>query len=269
MEIYIEVFIMQNILINFCLLRLVYLTTKTKSSFFKLILASLFGTIPSVLMTALTNNNLLINLVKLTTSISMVIIAFKQNKKEFIFNFILLYLYTFAFGGIATTISSTTYLTNFGYITYSKFSLESICLVLSIFTYIFELVVKHIKLKISTNSLLYNLTLTHENKTIKINAYMDTGNFINHNGEPVIILDLNTYLKLTNTNLLSFITSKTDEISTSTVNGYKKLKLFKVDEIKFKINKKEIKLKNQLVAINTNNCFKNTNYQALLSPLFL
>ena len=269
MVIYIEIFILQNILINFCLLRLVYLTTKSKTSLFKLILSCIIGTIPSVLAVVILSNNLTINLIKIITATTMISIAFNQNKKEFVFNFILLYLYTFAFGGIILNLSSNSYLTNFGYVTTSKFSLKIICVIFAIFTYFFELSVKHLKLKFSTNSLIYNLTITHSNKTIKLNAYMDTGNFLNHNNQPVLILDLNTYLELTNTNLLSFITKKTEQISTSTVNGENNLKLFRVDEIKFKINKKEIKLNNQYVAINSSNCFKNTNYKALLSPLFL
>ena len=154
-------------------------------------------------------------------------------------------------------------------VTSSNFSLELICILILIFTYIFELVVKHLKLKIATNNLIYNLTLTQANKSIKINAYLDTGNFINHNGQPVLILDIHAYLKLTNTNLISFYTSKFDEISTHTINGTKNIKISTIDKIEIENKSKHIILKNQLVAINTTNCFKTTNYQALISPLFL
>ena len=269
MEIYIESFIIQNILINFCLLKLVYLTTKSYTKFFSILLSSIIGTIPSIFIVTFLNNIMLINLCKILTSFLMILLAFKQTKKQFAFNIILLFLYTYAFGGIITSLSSTVYYTSFGLVMASKFSLELICLILIIFTYIFELVAKHIKLKIATNNLIYNLTLTQADKSIKINAYLDTGNFINHNGEPVLLLDLDVFLKLTNINLIEFYTKQTELIKTKTVNGSNSLKIFKIDEIKFKNGKKTIKLKNQTVAINSNNCFKNTNYQALLSPLFL
>ena len=97
---------------------------------------------------------------------------------------------------------------------------------------------------------------------------MDTGNFLNHNGNPVLILDLNTYLKLTKTNITDFYLTKTETLKTSTVTGNNNLKLFTLDKITIKNEKNIIELKNPLVAINSN-CFKNTNYQALLSPLFL
>ena len=269
MEIYIEMFILQNILINICLLRLVYLTTKTKSTLFKLTLSSIIGTIPSVLVSIFINNNLILNIFKLLTASIMILIAFKQSFKQYIFNFILLFIYTYAFSGLIISVSSTTYRTNFGIVTSSKFSLANTCLIILILTYIFKLVVKHLKLKIKTNNLIYTTTITQANKSIKINAYLDTGNFLNLNGQPILILDLNTYLKLTNTNLINFYTSKFNEISTYTVNGNKNIKISKIDKIEIKNKNKKIILKNQIIAINTTNCFKNTNYQALISPLFL
>lgn len=269
MEIYIETFLIQNILINFCLLKLVYLTTKTKTSTFKLIFSSLLGAIPSVLMAIVIQNNIVLNIAKIATASLMLIISFKQTKKQFVFNFLLLFLFTYAFGGIITSLSSQVYFTSFGAVITSKFSLELICIIFIVFTYIYEHLVKHLKLKINTNNLIYNLKLSHKNNSISINAYMDTGNFINHNGEPVLILDLDAYLKLTQTNLISFLSSNLETIPTSTINGNNKLKLFKIDKIEIKNKNKNIEINNCYVAINQNNCFKNTNYQALLSPLFL
>ena len=269
MEIYIEVFLIQNILINFCLLKLVYLTTKIKTTTFKLILSSLLGAVPSVLTAIIIQNNIVLNIVKITTAMLMLIVAFKQTKKQFIFNYMLLFLFTYAFGGIVISLSSQVYFTSFGAVLTSKFSLELICIIFIIFTYVYEHLVKHLKLKINTNSLIYNLKLSHKNNTISINAYMDTGNLINHNGEPVLILDLDAYLKLTKTNLINFLSSNMETISTTTINGSNKLKLFKIDKIEIKNKNKIIEINSCYVAINQINRFKNTNYQALLSPLFL
>ncbi len=269
MEIYIEIFLIQNILINFCLLKLIYLTTKSKTSLFKLLLASLIGAIPSVFCVMLLSNSLLLNLTKLLTAVGMVAIAFHQNKKQFVFNFISLFLYTFAFNGIVMTLSSKIYITSFGAIVSNKLSLELICVLFLIFTYIFELTVKHFKFKFNTNNLIYNITLAHKGKILKTQAYLDTGNFLNDNGEPILVLDLNTYLKLNNINLINFLTSQSPTIQTSTVNGTNNLKVFEIDKLIIKNGKKEITFEHQKVAVNTTNCFKNTNYQALLSPLFL
>ena len=269
MEIYIETFLIQNILINFCLIKLVYITTKSKSSFFKILLSSTIGSISSVISVIFLDNNIFLNITKFITAISMIAVAFKQNKKQFITNIILLFIYTYAFGGLITSLSSQTYYTSFGAIMTSKFSIELICVLVIVATYIFELVLRNLKLKIKTNNLLYNLTLTQGKNSIKVNAYLDTGNFLNHNGQPVLILDLDAYLKLTKINIISFYTTKTEEIKTGTVNGHNNLKIFRIDKMEIKNGKSKTELKNQIIAINTTNCFKNTNYQALLSPLFL
>lgn len=269
MEIYIEIFLIQNILINFCLIKLVHTTTKSKSGFFKILLSSVAGSISSIVSILYLNNNLLLNLTKITTAIVMILIAFKQSKKQFITNTILLFIYTYAFGGLVTSLSSQTYYTNFGAVTTSKINIEFICILIISATYIFELVLRHLAFKIKTNNLIYNITLTQGKNSIKVNAYLDTGNFLNHNGQPVLILDLDAYLKLTKTNLIEFYIMKTDEIKTGTVNGYSNLKIFNIDKLEIKNGKTKTRLKNQIIAINPTNCFKNMNYQALLSPLFL
>ena len=269
MTIYIEIFLLQNILINFCLIKLIQSTTKSKTRFFKMFLSSFVGAIASVLSIMFLDNNLILNITKFVTALVMILLAFNQTKKQFITNMILLFLYTYAFGGLVTSLSSQTYHTSFGIVTTSKFSLEFICILIIVATYIFDLVLRHIKLKIKTNNLIYQLTLTQGEKTLKVNAYLDTGNFLNHQVKPVLILYLKSYLKLTNKNLIDFYSSKMESIQTSTVNGHNELRIFHVDKIEIKTDKTKIEIKNQLVAINTTNCFKNTNYQALLSPLFL
>lgn len=269
MSIYLEDFLLQNIIINFCLIKLVLITTKPNSSFFKILCASIIGSLFSLIICLFISNTIIINLFKLLCSNLMILTAFKQTKKQHFFNLILLFIYTYALGGIITSFNPTTYYTPFGIIISCKFTLELICSLIIVFTYIFELITKHLKLKINLNNFIYNLTLKHKNKIIKINAYMDSGNLLNYNGQPVLILDLNTYLTLTKTNLIDFHLCNTNKITTKTIVGTNELKLFTIDKIKFKINKKNIELNNQLIAVNNTNCFKNTNYQALLSPLFL
>lgn len=269
MTIYIESFIFQNILINLCLLRLVYLSTKTQTTFFKLLLASIIGVIPSLSVSFLANNLFIINILKLLTSTIMILIAFSKKIKQLVFNTILLFIYTYAIGGFILELSSINYLTSFGFITINKISLEIVCLIILVLTYIFEIVIKHLNLKIKTNELIYQLILTNEGKSIKVNAYLDTGNFLNFNGKPILLLDINAYLKLTNSNLIDFYSKKFNEITTKTINGSKNIKILTIDKIEIKNKNKKILLNNQIIAINTNNCFKNSNYQALISPLFL
>lgn len=266
MTIYIESFLVQNILINLCLLRLVFLTTKTPTNNFRLFISSIIGAGFSVFVAIFLNNNFLINLLKFICALVMMKIAFKSTIKSFIFNFILFFLYTYALFGTVSTLTSNSYLTNFGMILTSKYSLEIITFSVLIFTYVFELVTKHIKPKIKHNSLIVPTTLYYNNNSVKIQSYIDTGNLLEYKLQPVIIVDINTFLKLTKMNIIDFYLKSFETINTGTVNGNNNLKLFKIDTIKIQQGKKSIKFDNQYIAINSSGIFTNQNYQALLSP---
>jgi len=269
MTIYIEIFLLQNIIINFCLLRLVYITLKSKTSFFRLILGTILGALFSVISAMFLTNQTIMNILKFVCALLMLLIAFKQSKKQFIISIILLFLYTYALGGAMTAISSQQHYTTFGVITYSKINLNIVCLGIIILTYIFELVAKNMKLRFKSNSFIYKATLKYKDKSLSINAYMDTGNLLNIDGNPVIIVDLEVYLTLTNTTIIDFYLRKNPEITTSTITGHNNLKLFIIDELQIKTDKKFITINNQYIAVNTCANFKDTNYQALLSPMIL
>lgn len=269
MEIYIEEFLIQNILINLCLLKLIEITTKSSTTFFKLLLASIVGSCFSFIVIYFLNNLILINILKLICAITMLLIAYKQGKKQFLFNFILLFIYTYAFSGAVTSFASKSYNTNFGILFTTKINLNIICLIILIFTYLFQFILKNIKFKIKTNNLIYKIKLFKNSRFINLNAYLDTGNFLNINGKGVIIIDIDSYLKLTKTNLLDFYLSKTEEIKTGTVTGCSNLKVYLLDKVEIIINGKKQTITNQYIAVNSNTNFKNLNYQALLSPFII
>ena len=264
MTIYIEYFLIQNILINFCLLRLVFLTTKNSTTFFKLIITSIVGSIFSVISAVFLTNQVIINLLKVVCSLIMILIPFKQTRKQFMFNYILLFLYTFAFSGAITSLSSNMFLTSFGAIISSKFNLETITLFIIVLTYIFEQISTHLKHNFKSNKYMFESSLYLKNKQVKINAFLDTGNLLEHNGKPVIILDFNTYLNLTNNDLKRFFTAST--INTNTINGTNSLKLFEIDKVEITQGKNKKEIIKPLIAVSTNK-FSNNKYQALLSPL--
>jgi len=268
MTIYIEVFLLQNILINFCLLKLVHSSTKYHATFINLILSSLIGSAFSVGAAIIITNNLLLNIIKFICAVTMLKIAFKTTGKQFILCLILLFTYTYALGGAIINLSSSSYVTSFGIITNSKINLTLICAIIICLTYLIDIALKHQKNRLKTNNYIYEVELELNKNKIKINAYLDSGNLLQVNQKPVIILDLNTFLQLSKINLLDFYLNTNNTIATNTVSGCQHLKLFKIDKITI-FNKQKIEIENQLIAINTNNAFKNTNYQALISPLML
>jgi len=267
MSIFIEDFLLQNILINYCLLRLVELTTKSKTKFIRLFFASLIGGLISVFVAVIIKNNVLINITKLICGLIVVFVAFKTKLKGFLFNFILLFLYTYALGGSVMGLSGAVYNTNFGVVMQSKVSLEMVCLIVIAVTYVFQLVAKHLKQKLKSNNYIYELTLYLGKNAITINAFLDSGNMLTHNGEPVVILNLQSYMELTKTNLVNYYLANLKVIKTSTVCGNENLKLFIADKIVIKNGKHSKVIKHQQIAV-TNN-FKADNYSALISPALI
>ncbi len=269
MTIYIESFIIQNALINISLLRLISISLKPRGNLIRLIISASIGAIFSVMASIYLNNVVILNLIKLICAISMLLIAFRQNFKQFTLSMLLLLVFTYTFGGLIMNLGNIEATTNYGVVMSSKISLEMICAIIIISSFVYEALIKHLKFKIKTNNLIYKATLHLGNKHIKLNAYLDTGNFLNLDGKPILIVDIDTYCKLTNKSLIDFYLDTSPSISTSTVTGTQNLKLLQIERLELKHNK-EIKIyNNQYLAINSSKIFKNTNYQALLTPLFL
>lgn len=268
MTIYIESFMLENVLINFCLLRLVKISTKAHTSSFRMLLASIFGAAFSLVGAMFLTNHFVLNIFKIVSGVCLISVCFKAKFKQQIINFILLFAFTYALAGGIMTLSGTSYITGYGAIMVSKISQIAVCVVVTILTYIFELVSKHFKVRLKTNSFIYSVTLIDGKRKIKLNAYLDTGNMLNVDGSGVLILDSAELCKLKNISLMDICLSK-NCLATGTVNGTGGLKLYKIDSMQIKAGRKHKEIKNPYVATSLSSGFLDTNYQALLSPLFI
>ena len=268
MTIYIESFMLENVLINFCLLRLVKISTKAHTTTFRLIVSSIIGAAFSLVGAMFLTNHIMLNIFKFVSGICMIGVCFKSKFKGQLVNFILLFVYTYALAGGIMALSGTSYITSFGAIMVSKISQIAVCVIVTILTYIFELVSKHFKVRLKTNSFIYSVTLFDGKRKIKLNAYLDTGNMLNVDGSGVLILDSAELCKLKNISMVDVCLNK-NCIMTGTVSGSGGLKLYKIDRMQIKSGFKHKEFKNPYVATSLSSSFLDTNYQALLSPLFI
>ena len=266
MTIYLEDFLLQNIIINFCILRLVYISTKYRTNNYKLVISSILGAVFSAISATYISDLLMTNIIKLLCSLLMILISFNIRIKQFIYSYILLFIYTYALGGVMMNFASNSYFSSNGIIMQSKFNLELVTLFIVVLTYIFEISLKHVRNKIINNNFICNIHLKSGKKTLKIKAFIDTGNNLSFNGKSVMILDNSCFLKLID---LKYFSKKPLTINTATISGNKSLTLFLIDEIKIYSNKKPKIIKNQYIAVDNMNTFSNTNYQALLSPTMI
>lgn len=266
MDIYIEDFVLSNLIINFSLLQLVKITTKSQTTKFKMLVSSLIGSICGIVCLGFLKNMLLTNLLKLICATAMIKLAFNSKKKQFVFNFLLLFVYTFAMGGIVNYFTSNQLFFSFGIIAVNKISLLKISAIVAVVSLVFKKITTNLKLKITQSNLVYQTTLCLKRKKIKINAFLDTGNLLSVDGKPVVVVSYLSFLELTNFSPNSF---KSAEIKSNTVSGQSKMKVYQLDYIEIKIKHKIHRFKNQYISVNTNTTFTNTNYQALLSPMLL
>ncbi|MBR1988711.1 MAG: sigma-E processing peptidase SpoIIGA [Clostridia bacterium] len=264
MTIYIEEFLLQNIIINFCLLRLLYVSTKYRTNNLKLVSSAIVGAVFSAVSAMFLTDQMLINILKLVCSFLMIFISFNLKTKQFIFSYILLFVYTYALGGALMSFASNSQITTSGIIMQSNYSLELITLFIVLLTYIFELSLKHTKNKILNNNYIYKIQLKSGKNTLKINAFIDTGNNLSYNGKSVMILDNQCFFKLMD--IKTILNKDNTILKVATISGVKNLRIHLLDEVKIFSNNKPKIIKNQYVAIDQTNSFSSTNYQALLSP---
>lgn len=269
MTIYIESFLIQNTLINLCLLRLITISIRPRTNIIRCAIAAVFGAVISAVASNVINQHLCINIIKLLCGIAMIIIAFNASVKQTTLCLILLFVFTYTFGGLIMNFASIYYTTEYGIIYSSSISIELIAGIIIAGTYIYEKIVKMLKLKFKINDLIYRITLISNTKKLHLNAYLDTGNFLNINGEPILIIDVNTYLKLSGKTLIDFYLEGGETISAGTVSGQSDLKLIKIDKLLLRTGQNIKTFTNPYIAINACQIFKGTNYQALLTPLFL
>ena len=103
MTIYIDIIIVENLIMNYIILYATGLISKSKKSYLRMFLASLIGAIYATLEYALKVNIYSNIILKTILSIIIVYVAFyPQNAKKMCKQLIIFYVTTFTFGGIAT-----------------------------------------------------------------------------------------------------------------------------------------------------------------------
>lgn len=270
MEIYIEDFILQNSLINMCLLRLTQLTTKNQTNLFKIIFASIIGTGFNVLCAGFVANAAIINLLKVVCAFVMLKICFKISFKQVIGNMLLLFAYTLALCGLVDLMCGGSNFSSGGIMFANNIHLWQVLTICLVGSYLLGFVSRQIKLKLNLSNLIYPITLKQSGNSLSVQAFLDTGNMLNIYGQPVLVLDLDSYLRLTKQTYIDYLLKQNshNSLNLQTVSGCNKLNLYQVEELQITINHKTKIIDSAMVAV-SNQKFSSGNYQALLSPAFL
>lgn len=195
MTIYLDIILLENLLMNYIIVFATGLIIKVKIKQLNLILASLIGAIYSVL-SYLTAMQIYSNfLLKLILSICMVYVAFRsKNIKALLKHLILFYLTSFAFGGCAFALlyyvrPQDVLMKNGVYI--GTYPLKIALLGGIVGFAIINIAFKVIKSKISKKDMFCEVEINFNHKVSGVKAMIDTGNLLKDpiTGNNVIVVE--------------------------------------------------------------------------------
>ena len=200
MEIYLDIVILENIVINYLILLVTSRFSKNKTSSLRLFLGSVAGTAYLVLMILLPDTQVYATLFsKFLLSVAMVAMAFNFRKiSAFMKTLALFYATTFIFAGAAFALmffSKDWGIVRNGLLitplTFIDAKLTELLLAVAVALIIFRVVWDTVQSKFVKEKLLVDISIAVENKSIELSALVDTGNSLHDplTNLPVVVVE--------------------------------------------------------------------------------
>ncbi len=235
MTIYIEQVLITNFIIDYCILMIISKCIYSKPNFKRIALSSIFGSVAS-LVVPYCSHFILSNALKILTSIIMLQII-NLHKKQLVSGTLLMLVISYVMGGAL--------LSNFGVPTNGGYALTNINLIYVfaiciIFTFLISKLIPWLKSKITTNSNIHDITLINNNISVSIKSFIDSGNALHDNNEPVSLINFDTFNQLTNISLSQYLNNQFDTlnnphfINASTIAGNRKILVFTINALHIK-----------------------------------
>ena len=200
MEIYLDIVILENIVINYLILLVTSRFSKNRTSSLRLFLGSVAGTAYLVLMILLPDTQVYATLFsKFLLSVAMVAMAFNFRKiSAFMKTLALFYATTFIFAGAAFALmffSKDWGIVRNGLLitplTFIDAKLTELLLAVAVALIIFRVVWDTVQSKFVKEKLLVDISIAVENKSIELSALVDTGNSLHDplTNLPVVVVE--------------------------------------------------------------------------------
>lgn len=295
MTIYIDIVIIENLIMNYIILCATGIVSKNKIKHLRLIIASLLGAIYSVTaymkILEIYSNIVL----KILLSVIIVYIAYNpQTVKKLWKTLVMFYLVSFVFGGVAFSLiyivkPQDIIMKNGLFL--GTYPLKTIILGAIVAFTIIIIAVKIIRKKFTTKDMICDIEIILNNKKINTKALIDTGNMLKEpiTNTPVVVVEKILLYKCIPKEILNninqIIGGDLEKIPQQIQSQYiSKLKLIpfsslgkqngmllgiKVQQIKIIKESEEITKENIIVGIYQQSLTKNGEYQALMGMEFI
>ena len=213
MTIYLDIVLIENILLNYIIILSTAIISKEKINIIKITLSSVVGGIFAIITYIINFRNISGILVKIAISFFMMSIAFKINNIKKLMKIILFfYLVSFTFGGIAFMllffINPQNIIINENVLV-GIYPLKVTILAGCTGFIIISFVSLIIKSRINKNNMIYDLEIFYNGKYKKLKTMLDTGNLLKEpvSNLDVIIVEKESLYEILNNDLLENINS--------------------------------------------------------------
>lgn len=202
MTFYIDIILIENMIMNYIILFATGVIVKTNIKHVKIFISALIGSIYAV-MSYISQLEVYMNqITKLILSIGMVYMAFMpKNIKNLIKQLIIFYLTSFCFGGTAYYLLyyiNPKQINNINGILTGSYPIKIAILGGILGFFILKIAFKIIKNKIDRESIIYNIEIGYEEKSCKVKTILDTGNLLIDpiTSYPVVIVEKDVINKI-------------------------------------------------------------------------
>lgn len=195
MTIYIDVIIVENLIMNYIILYATGTISKVKISYLRIFCSSLIGAIYAITEYTFKLNIYSNIIIKTILSVIIIYVAFNpQNIKKMCKQLIIFYVTTFTFGGIATYLiyvlkPQNIIIKNGMYV--GTYVLKVIFIGAIIGTIILFIAFKQVKSKITKKDMIFKIKIKINGKEKTLDAMVDTGNMLKEpiTGTPVAVVE--------------------------------------------------------------------------------
>lgn len=258
MQVYVEYVLIDNFFIDLMLFTAAFKVVGKTVPRGRIIICSFIGAIFALLYPLITDNVVIISVVKVLFGLFLTFIAAKFNSVKEYLSFTAVFLgLTFFTGGVIMGVFSL-----LGLNVYSEFSVALMCLPVFLTVKFIILLVRYFYRKKDLSHLIVKAEIVCGEKSVILNGFFDTGNSLYDGFSPVIVASKNAVMPLLDLKLLS----GAKNITVGTATGAEKKFSFKPDRLVIYSGE----TKN--IFYNVRVCVVNKNfdgYDAILHPAFM
>lgn len=255
MTVYIEDTLIENFLVSYLIVQIVFEFSKDKKSNVRIILSCIFASIVALVYPLINVNGVLLLVLKFCVGYIITLIAYNGTTlKKQMFFYVMFMFVTAIYGGINLMIYFSVYGNFSGE---QKLPTILILFALMVISYFLRMCQKKLYKNKQIQNFVFDVVLTNENTTIKTKAYLDSGNILcDLDQKPIVLVNYKMFNKLNkNFDIKNILKSDLSSlknghfVSVKTASSKTKLIAFSIDELKIKQKEKILTFVNPTFAL--------------------